>query len=62
MKSKWKIMHNWAGGEPFIQVARVKDIGQVVHAGNLEFYPGTFATDEEAQKKAEELNAKEETG
>ena len=59
MKSKWKIMHNNVGGEKWIQVYRIRDIGQVMHAGNIETYPGTFATDEEAQAKADELNTEE---
>ena len=60
MKGKWKVMHNYAGGETFIQVSRVKNLNEVVHAGNLEFYRGTFKTDEEAQEVADRLNSEEE--
>lgn len=54
---RWRVMHNYAGGETFIRVYRVRNTAEVVHAGNVEFYPGTFATDEEAQAVADRLNA-----
>ena len=53
---KWKVLHQVAGLETFIRVARVKDEGKVVYAGNLEFQPEIFATDAEAEARVTELN------
>ena len=57
--TEWKVSHNYCGGEKFIQVYRIIDESQVDYTGNREFYPKIFETDEEAEKKAAELNAKE---
>ena len=53
---KWKVLHQVAGGDTFIRVARVKDEDKVVHTGNLEFQPEIFATDAEAEARVAELN------
>ena len=49
MKGKWKVSHNYAGGERLIQVYRQLDVTEPDHAGNREYKPGFFETDEEAQ-------------
>lgn len=58
MKGKWKVSHNYAGGEKLIQVYRQLDVNDVDHAGNREYKPGFFETDEEAQALADSLNTK----
>ena len=60
MHGKWKIAHQRAGGETFIRVCRVRDTSEVVHCGNLEYCPGIFATDAEAEAMARKLNEEEE--
>ena len=53
---KWKIIYNPFAG--YI-VARVKDTGEIVHSGNLEFY-GEYSDDKaDRQAVADELNARE---
>ena len=59
MKGKWKVSHNYAGGEKLIQVYRQLDVNDVDHAGNREYQPGFFETDEEAQALADSLNTKQ---
>lgn len=58
MKGKWKVSHNYAGGEKLIQVYRQLDVTEPDHAGNREYKPGFFETDEEAQALADSLNTK----
>ena len=58
MKGKWKVSHNYAGGEKLIQVYRQLDVMEPDHAGNREYKPGFFETDEEAQALADSLNTK----
>ena len=58
MKGKWKVSHNYAGGEKLIQVYRQLDVNDVDHAGNREYKPGFFETDEEAQALADSLQRK----
>ena len=58
MKGKWKVSHNYAGGERLIQVYRQLDVTEPDHAGNREYKPGFFETDEEAQALADSLNTK----
>jgi hypothetical protein len=57
MKGKWKVSHNYAGGETFIQVYRLRDVQKVDHSGNREYASIIFETDEEAQAFADYLNA-----
>lgn len=53
---KWKVIYNPFAG--YI-VARVKDTGEIVHSGNLEFY-GEYSDDKaERQATADLLNDKE---
>lgn len=60
MEGKWKVIHTYACGTTIIQVARMRDVNEVMHSGNLESYPHAFETDEEAQKIADQLNEREE--
>lgn len=56
MIGKWKVIYNPVAG--YI-VARVKDTGEIVHSGNLEFY-GEYSDDKaDRQAVADELNARE---
>ena len=56
MIGKWKVIYNPVAG--YI-VARVKDTGEIVHSGNLEFC-GEYSDDKaDRQTVADELNARE---
>ncbi len=57
MKGPWEILHQYAGGECFIQVARLRDTEQPRHSGNLEYFQAVFASDEDAQEIIDQLNA-----
>ena len=61
-EGQWLVLHNCVGGETFIQVFRIRNPNEGIHAGNLEFYKGTFGTEEEAQECADRLNREEEGG
>ncbi len=56
MKSKWKVSHNYAGGEKMIQVYRIRRPDEPDHAGNREYIPEIFKTDKEAKAYADKLN------
>lgn len=58
MKSEWKVMHNYAGGEMFYQVYRLRDVNDVDHTGNREII-GYFDTEEAAQEFATFKNREE---
>ena len=53
---KWQVMHQYAGDESFIRVYRLRNVGEPMHTGNIEFQPDIFALDAEAEAKAAELN------
>lgn len=55
MPSEWMVMTNFAGGECFYQVFRLKDKNAVDHAGNREIIGG-FDTEEAATEFCEKLN------
>ena len=57
MKGKWFVMKNPMAG--YI-VARMKDLNETMHSGNLEYH-GEYSDDKEkCQIIADELNGKEE--
>lgn len=53
MMSEWKVQYN----PPFGYIAaRIRNVNEVVHTGNLEFF-GEYTKDkEECQKRVDELN------
>ena len=56
MKGKWFVMKNPMAG--YI-VARMKDLNEIMHSGNLEYH-GEYSDDKEkCQIVADELNGKE---
>ena len=59
MKSEWRVSHTYAGGKMFRQVYRLRDVDEVDHGGNREYYGRVYATDEEAQAVADALNKAE---
>ena len=56
MKGKWKVIYNPMGG--YI-VARVRDIDNPVHSGNLEYYGEYSDNKAELQAIADKLNSEE---
>jgi hypothetical protein len=54
--SEWRVAHQYAGGECYIGVYRLRDKDAVDHSGNREYIKGIFETDEEAEKTAAEMN------
>ena len=56
MKGKWKVIHNPMAG--YI-VARVRDIDNPVHSGNLEYYGEYSGNKAELQAIADKLNSEE---
>ena len=55
--SEWKVAHQYAGGETYIRVYRLRDKDEVDHSGNREYYDGIFDTDSQAEKFAKTLNS-----
>ena len=61
MRGRWEVMKQCAGGLSFNRVYRLRDAGEVMHSGNIEFYETAGnLTKEEARELAERLNAEEE--
>ena len=60
MKSEWKTTSNYIG-KTIYSVFRIKNINEVVHAGNVEYYDENlwFDTREEAEALAKSLNEQE---
>lgn len=54
--SEWRVAHQYAGGETFIRVYRLRDKDAVDHSGNREYYDGVFDNDRQAEKIAAVLN------
>ena len=60
MHGRWRIAHQYAGGEMFIRVFRLRDAFGVDHSGNREYVDAIFDSDAEAQAYADRLNKGEE--
>lgn len=56
MKSKWHISSQYINGEKIFQVYRLRDGNEVDHAGNREYFGGTFDNEAAAQAVADKLN------
>lgn len=54
--SKWKVSSNYIGGKYVYQVYRILDVDDVDHAGNREYKPGLYDSEDVAQKVADALN------
>lgn len=55
--SEWRITHQYAGGEKYIRVYRMRDKDGIDHSGNREYLRDIYETDEEAQKVVDEMNS-----
>ncbi|NLN03861.1 MAG: hypothetical protein GX166_03440 [Clostridiaceae bacterium] len=57
MKSEWKTTSNYIG-KTIYSVFRIKNVNEVVHTGNVEYYDKDlwFDTREEAEALAQKLN------
>ena len=59
MKSEWRVSANPVGGEYLYIVYRLRNINDIDHSGNREYY-GSYTEDKsEAQSIADRLNAEE---
>lgn len=58
-KSEWKVSTNVIGAVKVYQVYRVQNVDAVDHSGNREF-DRTYKNKSDAEKRALELNEKEE--
>ena len=60
MKSEWKTTSNYIG-KTIYSVFRIKNVNEVVHTGNVEYYDENlwFDTREEAEALAKSLNEQE---
>lgn len=56
MRSKWKITWQRVGNTDIYQVYRIRNINAIDHAGNREYFPGTFDNEAAAQAVADRLN------
>lgn len=56
MMSKWQISWQRIGYEDIYQVYRLRDINAIDHAGNREYFSGTFDNEAAAQAVADKLN------
>lgn len=56
MKSKWQITGQRVGNTDIYQVYRLRDINAIDHAGNREYFSGTFDNEVAAQAVADKLN------
>ncbi len=56
-KSEWQVFSNYFSGKIVYRVGRIKDINEVVHSGNIEYYSdeNTFDTWTENLEEKEEL-------
>lgn len=54
--NEWKVSSNYIGGKDMYQVYRILDGNDVDHAGNREYKPGLFDSEDVAQRVAEALN------
>ena len=54
--SEWRVMKQYAGGEYYWRVYRIRDLEQTDHSGNREIIDTIFKSAEQAHKKADELN------
>ena len=58
MKGNWDILTNNIGGSPWYQVYRLRDVGEIMHAGNIEVDTG-YETRDEAETRLHDLNIRE---
>lgn len=56
MMSKWQVSSQYINGEKIFQVYRRRDVNEVDHAGNREYFDGTFDNKAAAQAVADKLN------
>lgn len=54
---EWRVGHQYAGGVTYVRVYRLKDVNEVDHSGNREYYDGIFDNDAQAEKIANVLNS-----
>lgn len=55
--SEWRVTHQYAGGEQYIRVFRLRDRTATDHSGNREYVDAFFPSDAEAEKAAAGMNA-----
>ena len=58
MKSEWRVTSNLIAGKRLYSVYRLRDKSAVDHSGNREMIDEWLDTKEEAQAKADVLNAR----
>lgn len=56
MKSKWQVSSQYINGEEIFQVYRLRNVNEVDHSGNREYFAGTFDNEAAAQAVADKLN------
>lgn len=54
--SKWKVTANPVGGKMWYAVYRIRDISEVDHSGNRQYYGGYIEDKSEAEELARKLN------
>lgn len=54
--SKWKVTANPVGGKMWYAVYRIRDISEVDHSGNRQYYGGYIEDKSEAEELARWLN------
>lgn len=54
--SKWKVTANPVGGKMWYAVYRIRDISEVDHSGNRQYYGGYIEDESEAKELASYLN------
>lgn len=60
MKGKWEVIANPVSGGFLYGVARLRNVEEVKHSGNLEFHPCGYLEDrKEAEAVADQANQRE---
>ena len=59
MQGEWKVSSNFLNGKQMFTVYRLRNVDEVDHSGNREYYGGYTDSKEEAQELADYLNSKE---
>lgn len=54
--SEWRVSRNYTSGVTYYRVYRIRDMDEVDHSGNRDYYEGYWDTKEEAQQIADSLN------
>lgn len=59
LKSKWMVTSQYIDDIPHFAVYRLRNINEIDHSGNREYYGGYTPDEDEAEALANKLNEKE---